>query len=149
MGDEVEGLTPEERQRLQRLLEEISNYQAAAEILRQQITLSAASLSEISAEIETLRALKELKLETEVLVAIGPDSFIPAKLPPLDKVVVGLGAGVAAERGVDEAIEMLNARSAEVEQAMEQARQELDKLGERIEALRPEVERILEKARGK
>lgn len=145
----MEGLTPEERQRLQRLLEEISNYQAAAEILRQQITLSAASLSEISAEIETLRALKELKLETEVLVAIGPDSFIPAKLPPLDKVVVGLGAGVAAERGVDEAIEMLNARSAEVEQAMEQARQELDKLGERIEALRPEVERILEKARGK
>ncbi len=149
MSDEVEGLTPEERQRLQRLLEEIGNYQAAADILRQQITLSAASLSEISAEIETLRALKELKLETEVLVAIGPDSFIPAKLPPLDKVVVGLGAGVAAERGVDEAIEMLNARSVEVEQAMEQARQELDKLGERIEALRPEVERILEKARGK
>jgi prefoldin alpha subunit len=149
MSDEVEELTPEERQRLQRLLEEIGNYQAAAEILRQQIALSAASLSEISAEIETLRTLKELKLETEVLVAIGPDSFVPAKLSPLDKVVVGLGAGVAAERGVDQAIEMLNARSAEVERAMEQARQELERLGERIEALRPEVERILEKARGK
>ncbi|MCS7132021.1 MAG: prefoldin subunit alpha [Hadesarchaea archaeon] len=149
MVDGVEELTPADRQRLQRLLEEIGNYQAAAEIIRQQITLSAASLSEILAEIETLRALKELKLETEVLVAIGPDSFVPARLAPLDKVIVGLGAGVAAERGVDEAINMLNARSAEVEQAMEQARQELEKLGERIESLKPEVERILEKAKKK
>ncbi|MDI6819744.1 MAG: prefoldin subunit alpha [Candidatus Hodarchaeaceae archaeon] len=145
----MENLSLENRQRLQRILNEIGNYQATADLLRQQISFLAASLSELSMTAETIRTIKELKPETEILVPIGSDSFVTAKLALTDKVTVGLGADVAAEQGIDDAMRMLETRTVEIEQAMERARQELEKLNERIEALRPEAERILEKTKEK
>jgi len=145
----MEKLPSENRQRLQRILSEIGNYQATADLLRQQISFLVASLSEFSMTAETIRTIKELKPETEVLVPIGSDSFVTAKLTLTDKVTIGLGADVAAERDISDAMQMLETRTVEIEQAMEQARQELEKLSERIEALRPEAERILEKTKEK
>jgi prefoldin alpha subunit len=141
----VKKLTPEERERFQRILEELRSSQAVADVLRRQIALLTASLSELSLTSETIRTTKQLKPETEILVPIGSDSFITAKLALADKVITGLGADVAAERGVDDALKVLEARGAEVGKSIERLRQELEKLGERMEELRPEVERILAK----
>lgn len=109
----------------------------------------ASSISELSATVETVKKIKGLKPDTEVLVPIGSDSFATAKIAHTDKVVTGLGADVAAERSIEYTVKMLEARMTELGQAMEQARQELEKLGERIEALRPEAERIMARAKEK
>ena len=145
----MEKLTPEDRQKLQRILTELGNYQTTADLLRQQLSILASSISEISATVETVKTIKGLKPGTEVLVPIGSDSFATAKIALTDKVITGLGAGVAAEQTVEDAARMLEARMTELGQATERARQELDKLGERIEALRPEAERIMAKAKEK
>lgn len=145
----MEKLTSEDRQRLQRILAELGDYQAMADLLRQQLSILASSISELSMTVETIRTIKGLKPDAEILVPIGSDSFATAKIALADKVMTGLGAGVVAERNVDDAIQMLETRMTEIGQAMERARQELDKLGDRIEALRPEAERLLEKAKEK
>ena len=143
----MERLTKEEQERLQLILSQLSDHQAAVEVLRQQISMLAASLTELSMTIGAVKIAKGLKPDTEILVPIGSDSFITAKVAASDKVITGLGADVAAERTADDAIKALEARGAELERAVGRARDELERLGERIEALRPEAERILEKTR--
>ena len=143
----MEKLTSEDRQRLQRILAELGDYQTTADLLRQQLSILASSISELSMTVETVKTIQGLKPNTEVLVPIGSDSFATAKVALTDRVITGLGANISAERSVEDAVRMLEARITELGQAMEQARQELEKLGERIEALRPEAERILEKAK--
>lgn len=143
----MERLKKEERERLQRLLAELSTHQATIEGLRSHISALAASLTELSMTVGAIRTIKDLKPDTQILVPIGSDSFITAKIAAADKVITGLGADVAAERSADDAIKVLGARAAELEQAVERAREELGKLEGRIEALRPEAEQLIKKAR--
>ncbi len=143
----MEKLTQEERGRLQRILGELSEYQTTADALRQHLSLLSASLSELSMTLEAIKTVKELKPGTDIFVPMGSDSYITAKLGTTEKVITGLGANVAAERGIGDALKVLEERGAELERALGQAREELGKLGERIETLRPEADRILEKVR--
>jgi len=143
----MEKLTDDEQEKLQRILGELNNHQATAEALRQHLSLLAASLSELSMTLETIKTVKGLKPGTDILVPMGSDSFVTAKLAMTEKVITGLGADVAAERSSEDALKVLEARRTELEQALGQAREELGKLEERMEALRPEAERILEKAK--
>jgi prefoldin alpha subunit len=143
----MERLTPEERERLQRILSELGDYQAAVDVLRQQLSILSASLSELSMSSEAIKTLKELKSGTEILVPLGSNSFIPAKLEDTNKIITGLGANVSAEYDTEGALRILEGRKAEVERAITQTREQLGKLGERIETLAPEAERILERIR--
>lgn len=143
----MEKITEEEQKKLQRTLSELRNHQATAEALRQNLSLLTASLSELSMTVEAIKTIKRLKPGTDILVPIGSDSFIAAKLGTTEKVITGLGADVAAERSNTDAIVTLQDRMAELEQALSKTREELEKLGKRIEALTPEAERLLEKAR--
>ncbi len=143
----MERLAKEKQERLQSILAQLNDHQATVEALRQHISVLATSLTELSMTVGATKTLKELKPDTEILVPIGSDSFINAKIARPDKVITGLGADVAAERTADDAVKVLEARSAELERAVEQAREELGRLEERIEALRPEAEKILKNAK--
>lgn len=143
----MEKINEEEQKKLQRILSELRNHQATTEALRQNLSLLTASLSELSMTVEAIKTIKRLKPGTDILVPIGSDSFISAKLGTTEKVITGLGADVAAERSITDAIVTLQDRMAELEQALNKTREELEKLDERIEALTPEAERLLEKSR--
>jgi len=145
----MEKLSNEEQQKLQQIFNELQNYEAMADLLRQQINMIANSLTELSMTVETIKTIKGLKLGTEILVPIGSDSFVTTKLAATDKVITGLGADVSAEQSVDGAKQMLEVRIAELGRVLEQARQELEKIGKQIEELRPEADRILTKTKEK
>jgi prefoldin alpha subunit len=145
----MEKLSKEEQQKLQQIFNELQNYEAVADLLRQQMNMMANSLTELSMTVETIKTIRELKLGTEILVPIGSDSFVTAKLAATDKVITGLGADVSAEQSVDGTKQMLEARIAELGRVLEQARQELEKIGKQIEELRPEADRILTKTKEK
>jgi len=139
----METLKAEDREKLQRLLSEMNDSQAVVELLRQQISALAGSLSELSMTVGAIKTIKDLQPATDILVPMGCDSFISARLSATDRVLVGLGADVMVERSAEETIKLLEARAADVEKAIEQTRAELGKLEERIEAIRPEAERLL------
>jgi prefoldin alpha subunit len=145
----MEKLSKEEQQKLQQIFNELQNYEAMADLLRQQINMIANSLTELSMTVETIKTIRELKLGTEILVPIGSDSFVTTKLAATDNVITGLGADVSAEQSVDGATQMLEARITELGRVLEQARQELEKIGKQIEELRPEADRILTKTKEK
>jgi prefoldin alpha subunit len=143
----MENLTPEEAKRFQQILAEINDYQAAADIIRQQIEVLTASFSELMMTSETIKTLEKLKPETEILVPIGSNSYLTAKIVHTDRVIIGLGAEISAQKRSAEAIQMLEDRMTEVGNAIEQMRQELEKIDAKIDSLRPEAEKLLEKSR--
>lgn len=145
----MEKLSNEEQQKLQQIFNELQNYEAMADLLRQQINMIANSITELSMTVETIKTIRELKLGTEILVPIGSDSFVTTKLAATDTVITGLGADVSAEQSVDGAKQMLEVRIAELGRVLEQARQELEKIGKQIEELRPAADRILTKTKEK
>ncbi len=143
----MEKLTRGETERLQSILGELRDHEATVEVLRRQISLLASSISELSMTVEAIKTIKGLKPGTEIMVPLGSDSFVTAKLALTEKVITGLGAEVAAQRSATDAIVVLQDRRAELEQALSRTREELGKLSERIETLRPEAEQLLEKVK--
>lgn len=143
----MEKLAQEEQKRLQQIFAELDSCQATADLLQRQMNMIAASINELSMTVETIKTVKKLKPETEILVPIGSDSFVTAKLATTDKVITGLGADVSAEQSVDNAKQMLEARITELGQVLERAQQDLEKIGARVDALRPEADQILAKAK--
>jgi len=105
------------------------------------------SLTEVSMTIDAIKTVKDLRPGTDILVPLGSDSFISAKISDSDKVLTGLGADVVAERSASDALKFLESRTSELEEAARRAREELRRVEERIESLRPEAEKILNKTR--
>lgn len=143
----MESLTKEDQERLQRVVAQLNESQMAVEALRQHISVLANSHAELSMTIGAVKAVKDFKSDTEILVPIGSDSFINAKIARPDKVITGLGADVAAERTAEDALKALEERATDIERLIGQAREELGQLEERIESLRPEAEELMRKAK--
>lgn len=143
----MENLKHEEQERLQQIVTQIRESQALAEALQQNISFLTGSLAEMSATIESIKRVKDLKSGSEILVPIGSDSFINAKLARPDRVLTGLGAEVVAERSAEDAVKLLESQLAELEKAVGQAHEEFGRVCERIETLRPEAERIIQRAK--
>ena len=74
----------------------------------------------------------------DVLVPIGADSFIHAKVSDNKAAVVGVGANVSFERTAEEAGKMLDARIDELRRAMH-------KIGERMEQTESSIQQISDK----
>ncbi len=90
-----------------------------------------ALLEEIYAQIDaTISALKALKEKGEGLIPLSPDCFVPVKLAE-DVAVVAVGSNVLLEKSIDEAVEILQKRKAQVKESIEKYRQLRRKLAER------------------
>lgn len=143
----MEDLSREERQELQRVATELEQAQQTSEKLERRIDLLSMSKSEIERATETVQGVNKLDAETEILVPIGSDSFIKAKLTRPDKVLSGLGGDLVAELEYEEAVEMLGKRREEVEKSIEETEKKLQKISDRIEELKPRAEQLVAKAR--
>ena len=147
MDAQIDKLTPEEQKRLQRTLAELEQSRGAIEAMRGQLNALGNTLNELMLTTETVKHIKELKPDTEILVPVGSDSFVKAKVTETDRVISGIGADVAAERSAEDAASALEEQQKALEEALERARAEMERLTTRIEELRPEAQQLLAKSR--
>jgi prefoldin alpha subunit len=134
----------EDRKRLDELVSEINMYQGQADILKQQIENINATLSELTIAGETLETIKGID-KTETLVPIGAGSFIITEIKNTDEVIVGLGAGVAAKKKIDEADKSISEQKEELEKIIKKMVEDLQKINEIIVQKSPEAEELLKK----
>jgi prefoldin alpha subunit len=132
----------DKRQELQRVLVELETYKRQMESLREEIQLLDSTMAELGSSLTALDALKENKEGTEILVSIGSGSFIRAELKDIGKVIVGAGAGVSIEKGVDEAKEILKKRGDKITGTMEKLQKGAVELNNRLVNLNEEYERL-------
>ena len=134
----------EDRQRLQQMVDEINMYQSQLDVLKQQIESVNASISELMSAEETLEAVKG-KEDTETFVPIGAGSFLIAEIKNADQVIMGLGAGAAVKKDIDDAKESISEQRKELEQLVDKMSGDIQKITEFIMRKSPEAEALLQK----
>ncbi|MCJ7712854.1 prefoldin subunit alpha, partial [Candidatus Bathyarchaeota archaeon] len=91
--------------------------------------------------------IKDEKDNAELLVPIGGSSYINVKLTNVDKVVVGMGAGVSVEKNLPEAKKIVKDRLSELQKTMVSAQQQFAQIVDRINSGRKRLETLLSSVR--
>jgi prefoldin alpha subunit len=132
-----------EEEELRKLSVQLRFLEQTAETLQSRISMLNAAMTDLTYANMTLDGVEKEKKNAEILVPIGGSSYIQVKLANPDKVVVGLGAGVSAEKSLPEAKALLKERLDEVEKSMQAAQQQFVQVAERINVDRNRVESLL------
>lgn len=134
-------------QELQRLSVEMRYLEQTAETLQQRIGMVNAAITDLTYANMTLDGIEKEKENSELLVPIGGNAYVKAKLADTNKVIVGMGAGISVEKTVADAKITLKERLDELEKTMNAAQQQFGQIADRINAGRGRLETMLSATR--
>lgn len=132
---------------LRKLSVEMRYLEQTAETLQQRISMVNAAISDLTYASMTLEGIEKEKENVELLVPIGGNAYVKAKLADTNTVIVGMGAGVSIEKTLAEAKVTLKERLDELVKTMTAAQQQFNQVAERINAGRGRLETLLSSAR--
>jgi prefoldin alpha subunit len=140
MNGEENMAVPEDQ--LSRLIMEIQFLERTFEELQSRIGLVNASINEFRLANATLEGMQKEETDTQILVHIGGGSYVKAKIADTQKLIMSIGADVAAEKSVDAAKESLDTRLQEFEKVRESLEQQLGQTQTRISTLRQQLQKM-------
>jgi len=123
-----------------RLVIEIRLLENTAEQLQMRVNLINAALTELSLASMSLEGI-EKKDSDQIFVPIGGGSYIKARLEDTDKVIYGVGAGIAIEKTIKEAKDDIANRIEELSKAKTALEQQLSQV---LSKLQEEQSRLQE-----
>ncbi|WP_440952422.1 prefoldin subunit alpha [Methanococcoides sp. FTZ1] len=106
-----------------------------AESIRQQMGMVQLSLEDCTRAIATIDELDAVSGSINTMLPLGGGTFIHANVSNVEKIVVGLGAGVSAEKSPAEAKELLNRRKEELGKVVERLNGSLSQIGQRLQSI--------------
>lgn len=140
-------MTSKKEEELRRLGVQLRFLDQTAEAIQSRISMVNAVITDLTIAHMTLEGLGKEKENTELFVPIGGNSYIKARLENLDKVVVGMGAGVSVEKTLQEAKEIVKKRLENMEKTRESLQQQLAQVAEKISEDREKFEGLLAQMR--
>ena len=117
---------------LRKLSVELRMLEQTAETLQSRLSMINAVATDLTYANMALENLDKEKENAELLVPIGGTSYIRAKLDDPDKIIVGLGAGVSAEKTRQEAKEIIKKRLEDLGKTQQAVQQQFVQVAERI-----------------
>ena len=139
--------TDKAEEELRKLSVEMRYLEQTAETLQQRISMVSAAIADLTYANMTLDGIEKEKENAELLVPIGGNAYVKAKLADTNTVIVGVGSGVSVEKTVAEAKVTLKERLDELEKTMNAAQQQFTQVAERINSGRGRLETLLSSAR--
>jgi prefoldin alpha subunit len=106
--------SPGGEEEIRRLLAAYQQYQAQADGIMRQLSITQMTAEGLERALGAVEALDTAEVGQEILVPIGSGSFIHGKLASKEKVVLNVGAGVSIEKTAGETREILKVRKEEV-----------------------------------
>ena len=134
-----------DEEELRRLLVELRFLEGAAESIQSRINFINAALMELNVANRTLEGIRKEKENTQLLIPIGGGSYIKARLESSEKMIYGVGAGVAIEKTIEEAREGISNRIAELDRTKRSLESQLSQLLRRIEEDRSRLQELTAK----
>jgi len=131
-----------DEEELRKIAVELRLLENTAENMQSRITFVNAAITELNYANLTLDGLEKEKTDTSLFVPIGGGSYIKAKLESPDKIIFGVGAGVAIEKTFAEAKEKIKNRLDDMEKARSSMEQQMEQLLERIRVDRDRLQDI-------
>jgi prefoldin alpha subunit len=113
-----------------------------AEALQSRLSMINAVATDLTYANMALENLDKEKENAELLVPIGGTSYIRAKLDNPDRIIVGLGAGVSAEKTRKEAKEIIKKRLEDLGKNQQATQQQFVQIAERINLDRERFEKM-------
>lgn len=127
---------------IRRLSVEIRFLEETAEAIQSRIRMLNAAITDLTYASITLEGLEKEGENAELLVPIGGNSYIKAKLQSIDKVTVGIGAGVSVEKTLQEAKEIVSKRIEELEKSIEELQRQFSQVIARIQEDQDRLQKI-------
>jgi len=127
---------------LRRLSVEMRILEQTAEALQARINMVNAVITDLTYANMTLEGLEKEKENAELLIPIGGNSYIKARLEAPDKVTVGVGAGVSIEKTLQEAKEIVKKRLEDLGKSRAALQQQLSQVIDRINEDRERFEEL-------
>ena len=125
-------MASKDEEELRKLSLEIRLLEQTFETLQQRLNMINAVATDLSYANAALDNLEKEKENAELLVPIGGTSYIKAKLDNPDRIIVGLGAGVSAEKTRQEAKEIIKKRLEDLQKTHQSIQQQYSQVAERI-----------------
>ena len=132
---------------LRRTSAELRFLEQTAETIQSKINMVNAVITDLVYASMALEGLEKEKENSELLVPIGSNSYIKAKLENPDKIIVGMGAGVSVEKTLQEAKEIVKKRLENLEKTRVSLQQQLSQVAERISEGREKFESLVAEMR--
>jgi prefoldin alpha subunit len=129
----------------QRLMVEYEQHKAQIEALQEGIGLIDASLVQMDATIESLEGVTTLGKDNNVLLPVGSNSFLSARITDTKNAIVGIGADVAVKKTLKEAIAEVRERKKELEGVRGVRVEELNRVISAAQEMAPRLQEIMAK----
>jgi prefoldin alpha subunit len=130
---------------LRKFLTELKVLEGTANMIQSRLNVVDTALMDITTANLSIEGIKNNTSGSEILVPVGGGSFIHAKLSDVEKVIVGVGAGVCIEKTVVESLEDFKNRQSDLEKARESLTQQLTQTMNNLNERRSQVAEILKK----
>ena len=117
---------------LRKLSVELRMLEQTAETLQSRLSMINAVATDLTYANMALENLDKEKENVELLVPIGGTSYIRAKLDNPDNIIVGIGAGVSAEKNRQEAKEIIKKRLEDLGKNQQAVQQQFVQVAGRI-----------------
>ncbi|MBX5321722.1 MAG: prefoldin subunit alpha [Candidatus Bathyarchaeota archaeon] len=127
---------------LRRLSVEMRILEQTAETLQARMNMINAVITDLTYANITLEGLEKQKENAELLIPIGGNSYIKARLETPDKVTVGIGSGVSVEKTLQEAKDIIKKRLEDMEKNRASLQQQFSQVVERINEDRARFEEL-------
>jgi prefoldin alpha subunit len=131
---------------VRRLLEAYQQYQAQADGIMRQLSLTQITADGLERASTAVDALEKAEVGQEMLVPIGSGSFVHATLASKEKVILNVGAGVSIEKNAAEAKEIIKTRKAEVLEGSRKLNEVLAKIDQEMQKIQAVMQQIEEGA---
>jgi len=119
--NDVVGKSPEEiEEDLQRRSMQFQILQANMQVIHERQRALSSRLQEFEETKQTIGEMKSVKDGSEILVPIGSGNFVAGKVSDTEKVLVGVGGGIAIKKSPEDALKFLDERAAEAKSAMQE-----------------------------
>jgi prefoldin alpha subunit len=126
---------------------EMRYLEQTAEALQQRISMVNAAITDLTYASLTLDGIEKEQENAELLVPVGGNTYVKAKIADTSKIIIGIGAGVSVEQSLADAKATLKERLDELEKTMGAAQQQFSQVAERINTGRGRMESLLSSAR--
>ena len=137
---------PGGEEEIRRLLAAYQQYQAQADGIMRQLSLTQLTAEGLERASTAVGALNRAEVGQEIMVPIGSGSFIHATLASKEKVVLNVGAGVHIEKDAAEAQEILKVRKAEVQEGSRKLNEVLSKIDQEMQKIQTVMQQFEESA---
>ena len=128
---------------VRQLAAEIRILEGSIGVLQSRLDIVRAAINEVTLAHNTLEGIKSLQNGASTLVPVGAGSYVRMQLADSNKLVMGIGAGVAVEKDVEGSVTELKGRLEELDKARTSIQQQLDQTAARYNQDREALEDIL------